>query len=570
MNAAPELPTDTTIAQALAQLTSDTVNGKARKLALQASLPFNFQPTSLVSYTSNGRLIILGNAANTFPVAEQLMAHLTCLIVLPTTEMPPPSSHEAIKWCYGDVEHVEGHLGHFTVTIENSGHVFNAASLFAVDCSYADLVLDLTATPYIQREIPPPGYYAPQDEASLDHALQELPDLQGEFDKPKFFNYDPNICAHGNSGQQGCTRCIEACPTVAIRSLGDTIAVNPNLCQGGGSCATACPSGAITYAYPKASDTLNQLRILLKTYFHAEGKHPHLVFFDSNLLEGVQQFCGQWDEHCIPYAIEEIGAVGMDCWFASLAYGARQITLLYTPETAPAVIRELTVQLTYANSILAGMGYPTEVIRLVLLASPAAAGQLADGTTLPELPAATFAGLDEKRKTLSLAIAHLYQQAPNPTAEVMLPAGAPFGEVVVNQEACTLCMSCVTVCPVNALLDGQDKPQLRFNESRCVQCGICESACPEDAIQLVPRLIYDTAVRQQIRLLNEEKPFHCIKCGKPFATETMINRMTEKLKDHAMYQGEALERLQMCEDCRVIVMLENAEQLSEPEIKLHS
>ena len=51
--------------------------------------------------------------------------------------------------------------------------------------------------------------------------------------------------------------------------------------------------------------------------------------------------------------------------------------------------------------------------------------------------------------------------------------------------------------------------------------------------------------------LHEEAPFECVVCGRPFATRSVVERMTEKLQGHRMFQGEALRRLQMCEDCRV-------------------
>ena len=112
-------------------------------------------------------------------------------------------------------------------------------------------------------------------------------------------------------------------------------------------------------------------------------------------------------------------------------------------------------------------------------------------------------------------------------------------------------MSCVSVCPVGALVDGVDKPQLNFIEDLCVQCGMCETACPENVISLAPRYLFDREQARQKRLLHEEAVFHCISCQKPFATQKMIDTITAKLKDHPMFQSGALEHLKMCEDCRV-------------------
>jgi ferredoxin len=113
-------------------------------------------------------------------------------------------------------------------------------------------------------------------------------------------------------------------------------------------------------------------------------------------------------------------------------------------------------------------------------------------------------------------------------------------------------MACVAVCPASALFDGGDAPRLEFLEQKCLQCGLCETACPEDAITLHPRFLLDAESRRRRRTLNEDAVFACITCGKPFATQSLIDTMTTKLTGHPMFQDEAaLKRLQMCGDCRV-------------------
>jgi ferredoxin len=210
-----------------------------------------------------------------------------------------------------------------------------------------------------------------------------------------------------------------------------------------------------------------------------------------------------------------------------------------------------------AQSIVNGLGYAG--VHFTLLQARAATDLDAALRELAmrdvQVPArrASFAVPAEKRATLEFALGHLIAEAANAPELIALPQASPFGAVEVNKDRCTLCMSCVGACPSSALLDNAGAPQLRFLEKNCVQCGLCAKTCPEDAIALVPRLV-TTPARHETRVLNEAKPFSCIRCGKPFGTLKGIEMMIGKLAGHSMFQGAALERLKMCGDCRVIDM----------------
>ena len=146
--------------------------------------------------------------------------------------------------------------------------------------------------------------------------------------------------------------------------------------------------------------------------------------------------------------------------------------------------------------------------------------------------------------------------------EIALPAGSPFGEIIVDRDKCTMCMACVGACPESALMDGVDQPLLKFLERNCVQCGLCEATCPEEAISLSARLLLAPAVREA-RVLNETQPFHCVSCNKAFGTRQMVDAMMGRLAGHSMFtQGAALRRLQMCADCRVVDMMASKNEVS--------
>jgi ferredoxin len=201
------------------------------------------------------------------------------------------------------------------------------------------------------------------------------------------------------------------------------------------------------------------------------------------------------------------------------------------------------------------MGHAGGAVALVA-ASEVVAETVSSDEALDLARPASFAPPPEKRQLLRTAINHLVEEAPNRRKAVALPKGAPFGQIRVDKSACTMCMSCVAVCPTAALREGQGLPQLNFSEWSCIQCGLCETACPEDAIRTEARFLYDDRQRSEPRLLHEEQPMCCISCGKPFATRSTLEAMMRKLEGHWMFQGEAeRRRLEMCDTCRVKDMM---------------
>ncbi len=527
------------------------IDSEARRAALEGVVPGEAEPTSLVSYLSHGRVLIVGVEADVVAAAGRLDGDLEPWLWFTGPGSPVRRDKGGQHRVEGGDPGVTGNLGQFVVLVGEGGIAAGPDRLLGERGGRFDLVLDLRAAPAMSAPILPVGYYAPRgDSAALDAALGELPEMTGEFEKPKFFNYNPDICAHGRSGISGCTRCIDACPTQAIVSAGEQVEVNPYLCQGGGSCVAACPSGAMTYAFPKVTDLMAHVRALLDAYEQAGGGNPSLVFVDEHSAEAVRaRLDDDLPAGLIPVEVEEIGSVGMDAWLSCLAYGADSVILASSAATADPVTEALDAQLEVASVLLSGMGYPGDAVSRWPVDNgglPQVAGEF------PLERPARFAVPDEKRTTLRLAINHLHSQAPSPRKSVELPAHAPFGEVRVDGKACTLCMSCAGQCPTAALSDGSGLPQLNFTEWNCVQCGICERACPENAIELQARFVYDSDARQTRRVLHEEQPFFCVSCGKPFATQSVLEVMKRKLESHWMFQtDEARRRLEMCDTCRV-------------------
>lgn len=504
------------------------------------------EPAEYIEFESAGRCLVLGDTVSLNAVLPQLATlELYCL----STDDTPVDAAESVTIIKQPLSSLTGWLGDFKATF--SDHELKV-----------DLVLDLSPQPKITTVVPPLGYFAPgEDKQALVEALQQLPDLVGVFDKPKFFNYNADICAHGRRGVKGCTNCIDACPAGAVESSGwDLINVNPSLCQGCGSCTVVCPSGAISYALPTLDISINRLREMLQSYFEQSSDAPQLLIHDESRAQTLlEAYDWALADNVVPFSVEEIGALGMPFWLTALAYGVGRVHVWDAGSHDDHDWQEVQEKIEETNTIVASLGFGHDRLQYLDYKDfESVQKALSQTVTAMPITAAKYAGVDDKRRMTSMALTHLHQHAPQQVTEVKLTTEAAFGEIEVDKQACTLCMSCVSVCPVGAVVDGVDKPQLNFIEDLCVQCGICDTACPEDAITLSPRYLFEREQARQKRILNEEAIFHCIGCHKPFATQKMIDTMMEKLSGHHMFQGAALERLKMCEDCRVKAMFKDS------------
>lgn len=548
--------------QFLQQATSP--NGSARWFAIENTVELTNLIPPTVSYESGGHTLILGPTSLIERTALQLsqMASVTLLSI-----DGEQGTHD--KLYFADTVEISGFLGAFKVIVENHGLNINLANA-AIDHDCFDIVLDMSLNGVMNEEVPVPGYFpVGRGFPKLSDALEEIPELMGTFDKPKYFRLDTDLCAHSSRGVKGCERCVDACPAGALSSegsekTGHRIQINPYLCQGVGTCATSCPTEAIHYALPNPTDTQKFIERLLNNYHQAGGEKPIVLICSSCHEQYNLMALRVLPENVIPVTVEELPSVGIDTWFAALVNGATQVLFAASRHMPPTILRILNQEVSMAQSFLAHLGIRKETIDILYLESlREAAPTLCDeplGLNLGELEG-------KKRDRLYVALDALATARGTEPGAQPLAATAPYGAIECSTTDCTLCMSCVAVCPTRALHHEGDSPSLKFIEQDCVQCGLCVKACPEKALTAVQQLNWNAAQRQSVVTLHQEEPAKCLRCHKPFAPQSMITMLQNKLRGHSHFSDQAsLDRIAMCEDCRVVDVFES--MANDPEKQL--
>ncbi len=561
--------------------------GKAKPTAKIAALLAEAihipKPTGSMLLRSDGVCLVYGGGQEALDVAAQLSTRLNVTLLFSDADDVTPPTNVTVPMYRGKISLASGNLGAFEIVVDNYAPVMASSKsslqfLMAKDgaASKCDLIFDMSDnSPLFTGHDRRDGYFRvdPKHPAGIAKAMFEISDMIGEFEKPLYVDFDPDICAHSRNNQVGCHNCLDVCPTGAIGPAGDYIAVDAAVCGGCGMCSSSCPTGAVSYALPRREDLINRMQILLSTYAGAGGKAPVLLMHDqehgAEIISAIARYGDGLPINVLPIAVQSPSQLGHEIFASALAAGAEHVLVLASPEK-PEENATLEAQIGLANTVVSGLDLDEaarihavieqdpEIVEAALRGLPAGrlggAGRRLAKSDEPGM----FAPVGGKRAIARAAFIKLHERAIDAPDTIALPELSPYGQIKIASEGCTLCLACVSCCPADALHDNPDKPQVRFLEGACVQCGLCATTCPEKVITLEPRFNFATEALSP-RILHEEEPAECIRCGKEFGSKGTIERIAEMLTDkHSMFMGDDRAQLiRMCDDCRIITQNES-------------
>lgn len=523
---------------------------KMAALAAEAVLPLAIGKS--VDVVSEGTCLIIGGEA-AVRAATELADVLAVTVLLNDAGLIP--SDRRFDCVIGTVRTATGALGGFSLKIADLQEVvpggrgaFSLGARLETATSGCDIILDLSGgAPMFPAPEKREGYLRadPKHAPSVANAVFTASQMVGTFEKPLYVRLEASMCAHSRAEQPACSNCLNVCPTGAITSAGEHVAIDPMICAGCGSCSAVCPSGAIAYDAPPVDTIFKRLNTLATTYRNAGGRDARLLVHDADhgmeMISLAARFGRGLPANVIPIEVDALSCFGHAEILAALACGFGGVDILMSPKTEADVIEG-------QHALAAALSGNGGAVRLLHPADPDALCETLYETPVVASGCDPILPLGSRRQVTRLAA-----KALQPDAELVpLPDNAPYGAVIVDTDACTLCLSCVSLCPSGALGDNPDLPQLRFQEDACLQCGLCSNICPEDAITLAPQMnLTDAAFTQQV--LNEEEPFACIECGSLFGSKSTVEKITEKLAGkHAMFAtSQAAKMIQMCENCRI-------------------
>ncbi len=567
----------------LAGWTKDEKNVTPKILSILNSLTVSDDYfTHKVEMSSRGRISIIGEENNAYDTAVKLSKRLDVTLILLKNPSLPPIYEKNFNIFKGSKVDINGHFGNFKIAI-NEKASFDPSSkenwkfikAEKEDVS-SDIIIDmLSKDPSISNYKKLKGYYyvEPQNTLKLYRIMFEVTGLIGTFHKPKYIDFNKDLCAHSRNKQIGCTKCLDICPTTAIKTIQHNITIDPFICEGCGNCSASCPTEAITYQYPPTEITYTKIRSVLNTFLNNGGLSPSILFFTQEtgfpIISIISRLDKGLDSSTLPIELDSLGQISAELLWVCYSLGASNINILLGKKDED-ITTSLNQQLLIAKALLKNLNYKY-TINIIEESDPFIVSKAITSSPIPKSidKFTDFLPIGGKRKVANIALSYLKKESTIDLNVIPLPENAPYGTININKNNCTLCLSCVGVCPTGALIDNKDSPTLSFKESLCVQCSLCVSTCPENALKLSPQLNFSDEAKN-FKTLNKEEPFKCVSCSKPFGIKSSINKTIEKLKEHSMFfnNPEALNRLKMCDNCRVIDQFQIEDRKSEGKRKL--
>ena len=471
----------------------------------------------------------------------------------------------------------------------------------AIDLDGVTRTLEFDQVVYPDAESPARGgqlgfYTGSVDAETVSTLVSDL----GGIEKPAFLDLEMDVCAAGESSQQGCTACSDACPHEAVDRIAvDEVEFDTVSCQNCGACTSACPTGATRLRDPSNERIAREVEALLSTETDDGGWFPWgsdsaietdvVAFVCSERARGRLRRIGRRARSgadldyppLLPVSVNCTDTVGEAHVMHALAAGADGVAIVGCggdcAHSGPDPKAELVDRLNRATTDL-GLGErvaffvpdaddPAAFVEAVsqftvetLSESPMPSdGYEATGLARDDQHNPTFNSHGWTLESVRRIVDHV-----DPERDVIRGLN-DFGWMAVS-ESCNLTPTCSTLCPTDAIRRTDDA-DLAFNHERCVNCGLCEEGCPETAITMHDGLDLSRLPENRSgtdpawERVYDGEMLECVRCGTAFTSAGTADAIEESVGD--LVQGIAPESehsiFEYCGDCRSALVYQRGE-----------
>ncbi|QCD44235.1 4Fe-4S binding protein [Campylobacter mucosalis] len=440
------------------------------------------------------------------------------------SEILKQQEYKVITLNHFEIKFIYGAVGELTIIVLNEQGEFELE---------ADFVLIENARDYMLRQ----SGCVEISSKSDDEVLAFLNSHSPNYAYKSFITYDQSICQYHERRQEVCAKCAEVCPSVSILKDDEKkhLVFSHIDCINCGECISVCPSGALDSSLMPRDTFFNSARLY-------KGKIPLILLTDE--LENLNV---ELPLNVLPFGVRSEKFLN-ETHLLSLLQESGANLIIYPATRSRGTMAAIDMinqiyELKFKKPAIFVAKNEAELKDALLKAS------LIDGS---QKSISSYAL--PKREIFANRLSFLV--GDDDLGVVFADGIVEYGKVEINRDTCTLCLSCVGACNVNALIADKSDNSIKFNPSVCTACGYCELSCAEkDTISLKRGKIELKPQTFTYYELARDELFKCVECGKEFATKKAVEKIATIMTPRFARQPDKIRTLYCCSDCKAKVMI---------------
>lgn len=373
-----------------------------------------------------------------------------------------------------------------------------------------------------------------------EEVIKVLSSKLGNYKYKNYISYDQNICQYHGRKIETCGKCAEVCPTVAITKDDENkqLIFSHIDCESCGGCISVCPSGALDYTQM----TRDAFYEIAKMY-----KNKIALIIPRKMETFLNNLNVNLPKNVLPLGIEGEKYLHEAHLLSLLQESGAQI-VFYTD-----FVSRGTKDAIYMLNQIYQAKYKQDAVLIAMNEE-----ELKKALEIACFIDDTSYSINEeglrKREVFSTRLEHMV--ANQDLGIIKTGDNIQYGVVRVDEDKCTLCLSCVGVCNVEAITAHEEDYSLRMNNSICTSCKFCEISCPENAIKITCGEIPLNSSWFEAKVVAKDEMFKCVVCQTPFATKKSITKIANAMKPIFADNETKLKTLYCCADCKPKLMFE--------------